>query len=60
MNMRHRSIGLAPMLSLFLSCTGARHHQQDLITDPFPEAQAELREVVQSIARDIMTGLARL
>ncbi len=56
MNMRHGLTGLAPMLSLFLACTGASHHQQDLIADPFPEAQAELREVVQSIAQDIMTA----
>jgi len=44
------------MLSVFLSCPSTRHNQQDLIADPFPEAQAELREVVRSIVQDIMTA----
>jgi ketosteroid isomerase-like protein len=40
---------------LLVSCTGTRHTQQDLINDPFPEAQAELREVIESLANDVMT-----
>ncbi len=40
------------VLLLFVSCTSERYTQQDLINDPFPEAQAELREVVKSIVKD--------
>jgi hypothetical protein len=47
---------LLPVPLLLVSCTNAKHLQQDLISDPFPEAQAELREVVKSIAKDIMTA----
>lgn len=49
-------IPLLPVLLLLVSCTRERELQQDLISDPFPEAQAELREVVKSIANDIMTA----
>ena len=41
---------------ILASCTSARHRQQDLLHDPFPEAQAELREMVNSIASDAMTA----
>ena len=43
-------------LTLLVSCTAARHTQQDLVMDPFPEAQAELRDVVKSIAKDATTA----
>lgn len=42
--------------SLLVSCASERPLQQDLINDPFPEAQAELREVVESIVKDAMTA----
>jgi ketosteroid isomerase-like protein len=41
---------------LLLSCADARDSHRDLVSDPFPVAQAELREVVQSIADDVMTA----
>ena len=44
------------VLLLLVSCTRERYTQQDLINDPFPEAQAELREVVKSIVKDAMTA----
>jgi len=47
---------LFPALMILASCTNARHQQPDLIHDPFPEAQAELREMVNSIASDAMTA----
>ena len=47
---------LLPSLVLFVSCASVGHGQQDPINDPFPEAEAELREVVASIARDAMVA----
>jgi ketosteroid isomerase-like protein len=55
MNKGNRPALLIPVLLLLVSCTSAGQHQ-DLVNDSFPEAQAELREVVESIANDIMTG----
>ena len=49
-------VSLAPMVLLLLSCTGSRDPEPDLINDPFPEAQAELRKVVQTIVDDDMTA----
>lgn len=49
-------IRLLPALFLFVSCTSERPPQRDLINDSFPEAQAELREVIKSIVRDAMTA----
>lgn len=46
---------LSPLLSaliLLVSCASERSPQQDLINDPFPEVQAEIREVVKSIVKD--------
>jgi len=56
-----RSLAFAlPLLSI-LSCTDQDQIQLDLVNDPFPDAQAELRAVVESIAQDAMganvTGL---
>jgi hypothetical protein len=45
-----------PVFLLLVSCTNEKPLQQDLINDPFPEAQAELREVVNSIVKDAMTA----
>ncbi len=44
------------MLALVLlnSCANVRRHQT--IHEPYPEAQAELREVVESIGRDAMAA----
>ncbi len=47
---------LLPVLLLLVSCSSEKPSQQDLIDDPFPEAQAELREVVESIVKDAMTA----
>ena len=44
------------VLFLLVSCTSERSPQHDLINDPFPEAQAELREVVKSIVKDAETA----
>ena len=49
-------IYLIPVLFLITSCSNEKPLQQDLINDPFPEAQAELREVVKSIVKDAMTA----
>jgi len=57
MNKRYRwHIILLPALLLLVSCTNQKPLQQDLINDQFPEAQAELREVVASIVKDAMTA----
>lgn len=46
-------LGMFPILS----CTDQdQARQRDLASDPFPEAQAELRAVVQSLALDAMTA----
>jgi len=44
------------VLLLLPSCTGPRAPGPDVVNDPFPEAQAELRAVVESVARDAMTA----
>lgn len=41
---------------LVFSCANRNQTEQDLANDPFPEAQAELREVVESIGKDVMTA----
>jgi len=43
-----------PLLWLLVSCADPSQPQPDLVTDSFPEAQAELRQVVESIVRDAM------
>jgi ketosteroid isomerase-like protein len=43
---------LITTILLFASCTGGQSLQPDLVNDSFPEAQAELREVVRSIVND--------
>jgi ketosteroid isomerase-like protein len=51
--------GLIPLLAVLLllaSCTSDRLQETDLIDDPFPDSQAELREVVASIGRDVMAA----
>jgi hypothetical protein len=47
------------VLSAFLllaSCASDRALERDLVSNPFPEAQAELRSVVESIVEDAMTA----
>jgi ketosteroid isomerase-like protein len=57
MKKRYGSLtSLIPVLLLLVSCTNANRSQQDLINDPFPEAQAEIREAVMSIVKDAMTA----
>jgi ketosteroid isomerase-like protein len=43
---------------LLTSCAGSDRSRRDLIHDPFPEAQAELRELLATIIRDAETGNA--
>ena len=40
----------------FTSCSNQVTHRTDLINNPFPQAQKELREVVETIARDAETA----
>jgi len=40
------------LLLLLVSCTSEKSPQRDLVNDSFLEAQAELREVLQSIVKD--------
>lgn len=47
-------IGL--MVLLFVSCAVERNREQDIINDTFPEAQAELHKVIQTLAKDIMNA----
>lgn len=49
-------ISLLLALALQISCAVEGHHREDLVGDPFPEAQAELREVVRTIADDAKTA----
>jgi ketosteroid isomerase-like protein len=51
----HRLSSLAALLVL-ISCTGPQPPAPDLAGDAFPESQAELRQVVQSIAEDVMAA----
>lgn len=51
--------GLAIVISMFMllaSCRSADYQKQDLINETYPDAQAELREVVNAIAIDVMTA----
>ncbi len=45
-----------PLLLLLVSCTSEKSPRRDLVNDSFPEAKAELREVVQSIVKDAETA----
>jgi len=45
-----------PACLLALSCARPSMPEPDLVNDTFPEAQAELRAAVETIARDVMTG----
>lgn len=56
MNSRVRLVIAPAVLVSLFSCAGAADSQRDVINDTFPAAQAELREVVQSIAEDAMTA----
>jgi hypothetical protein len=47
---------LLSALFLVISCTSEKPIQRDLINNPFPEAQAELRDVIDSIVKDAMTA----
>ena len=48
--------GWLPVALIFASCASGPHSKSmvDLVNDPFPEAQAELRAVVAAIAKDAM------
>jgi ketosteroid isomerase-like protein len=51
-----RPSGLLSALLLLVSCTTEKPLEKDPISGSFAEAQAELREVIDSIARDAMTA----
>lgn len=54
---RHaRSSGFFLVLVLLLSCTSEKPLERDLVSHSFSEKQAELRVVVDAIARDAMTA----
>lgn len=57
MSIKHNWITSAfPLVLLLASCATAPHTSEDAINDSYPEAQAELREAVESIAADIETN----
>lgn len=57
MNIRYGLLTALLPASLALStCTGSKPPPQDLVNDRFPEAQAELREVMSSIGKDLATA----
>jgi len=47
---------LLPVLAVLVSCASGGSQQQDVVNDPFPEAQAELREVISSLGTDAVTA----
>jgi len=56
MNIKHHRLASAiPVLLLLASCATAPHAPEDVVFDSYPEAQAELHAVVESIAADIET-----
>lgn len=56
--MNKRCVWLAPTLSVLLlaSCASTRYARRDLVTDPFPEAQTEVREAFNVIINDAETA----
>lgn len=57
MRVIHRGLVLVfPIFVVLASCSSADNQKNDLINNTFPDAQAELREVVNSIASDVMTA----
>ena len=57
MNKRYGVLTAAlPALLVVLAYTSPKPAPQDLVNDSFPEAQAELREVVKSIVKHAMTA----
>ena len=54
---KHYWVFLTSLLLIFLaSCSEKKSDQKDIINDLFPEAQSELREVINSIVRDSETA----
>jgi len=49
-------ISALPVLVFIISCSCEKPFKGDQINDPFPEAQAELRESVETLAKDVMTA----
>ena len=45
-------IGVITMLLFLSACASEESTQADIIADPFPAAQAEIREVINSIVKD--------
>ena len=54
---KHYWVFLTSLLLIFLaSCSEKKSDQKDIINDLFPEAQSELREVINSIVKDSETA----
>lgn len=51
-----RLVFVFPMLVVLASCSSADNQKSDLINNTYPDAQVELRAVVNSIASDVMTA----
>jgi len=57
--MSNRCVWLASSIAaqlLLVACTSDNQPERDLVNDPFPAAQAELREAIQSIRADVMAA----
>ena len=54
MTKRHATLALLPVFLIVLA--GAQHQDRDIISDPFLEAQKELREVMETLTRDVMAS----
>lgn len=50
-----RRFPLLAALLILLSCAGEHPPAPDLVGEAFPKSQAELRQVVESIAQDVMS-----
>lgn len=45
-------LSLILIISILVSCTNNKYDQDDLISNPYPDAQAEIRECIDSIFKD--------
>jgi ketosteroid isomerase-like protein len=57
--MNKRCAWLASVIAahlILVACTSDNQPERDVVNDSFPGAQAELREVIQSIKNDVMTA----
>ena len=57
--MNKRCVWLATISAaqlLLVACTSDNQPEMDLVNDPFPAAQAELREAIQAISADVVAA----